>query len=54
MSTRFFPNYNANKITFRFGKRTLNGTTIQLTLLPSDGAKEWVVGSTFELWGVRA
>lgn len=29
MSTRFFPNYNANKITSRFGKRTLNGTTRQ-------------------------
>ena len=29
-------------------------TEIKLfTLLPSDGAKEWVVGSTFELWGVR-
>lgn len=29
-------------------------TAIKLyTLLPSDGAKEWVVGSTFELWGVR-
>ena len=27
--TRFFPNYNANKITSRFGTRTLNGTTRQ-------------------------
>lgn len=27
MATRFFPNYNANKITSRFGMRTLNGTT---------------------------
>ena len=26
MATRFFPNYNANKITSRFGVRTLNGT----------------------------
>lgn len=27
MATRFFPSYNANKITSRFGMRTLNGTT---------------------------
>lgn len=27
MATRFFPNYNGNKITSRFGMRTLNGTT---------------------------
>lgn len=27
--TRFFPNYDANKITSRFGMRTLNGTTRQ-------------------------
>ena len=27
MATRFFPNYSANKITSRFGMRTLNGTT---------------------------
>lgn len=27
MATRFFPNYNENKITSRFGVRTLNGTT---------------------------
>ena len=27
MSTRFFPNYDKNKITSRFGMRTLNGTT---------------------------
>ena len=27
MSTRFFPNYDKNKITSRFGLRTLNGTT---------------------------
>lgn len=29
MSTRFFPNYNANKITSRFGMRTLNGVKRQ-------------------------
>lgn len=27
MATRFFPNYNGNKITSRFGMRTLNGAT---------------------------
>lgn len=27
MATRFFPNYNGNKITSRFGMRTLNGVT---------------------------
>lgn len=27
MATRFFPNYDANKITSRFGMRTLNGST---------------------------
>lgn len=27
MPTRFFPNYDKNKITSRFGMRTLNGTT---------------------------
>ena len=27
MATRFFPNYNGNKITSRFGMRTMNGVT---------------------------
>ena len=27
MATRFFPNYNANKITSKFGMRTMNGKT---------------------------
>ena len=27
MATRFFPNYDKNKITSRFGMRTMNGST---------------------------